>query len=138
MSGLSLPTVTLEDWKITLQNKILTFFYQIKHIWHIYKINFSFFQAVSWPFGFKNQITKCTLNLGIFWYLSWSYSEMFFAPMLAWESFPGPGNNVYKNILGNALLPLKLFHIKLVNTRLIFSQVTQKGPINSFCFLKNL
>ncbi len=52
--------------------------------------------------------------------------------MLAWESFPGPRNNAYKNILGNALLPPKLFHIKLVNTRLIFSQVTQEGPLNSF------
>ena len=61
---------------------------------------------------------------------------MFFALMLAWESFPGPRNNVYKNILGNALLPPKLFHKKLVNTRLIFSQVTQKGPLNSFCFLE--
>ncbi len=57
---------------------------------------------------------------------------MFFVPMLAWETFPGPCNNVYKNILGNALFPPKLFHIKLVNTRLIFSQVTQKGPINCF------
>ncbi len=81
-----------------------------------------------------HKLQKCTLNLGIFWYSSW----MFFAPMLAWETFPGPRNNVYKNILGNALLPLKLFHIKPVNTRLIFSQVTQKGPIYSFCFLKNL
>jgi hypothetical protein len=60
--------------------------------------------------------------------------KMFFAPMLAWESFPGLRNNVYKNILSNALLPPKLFHLKLVNTRLIFSQVTQKGPLNSFLF----
>ena len=79
-----------------------------------------------------HKLQKCTLNLGIFWYSSWSYSEMFFAPMWAWESFPGPCNNVYKNILGNALLPPKLFQIKLMNTRLIFSQVTQKGPINSY------
>ena len=41
---------------ITEQN--FDILYQIKHIWHIYKRNFSFFQAVSWPFGFKNQITK--------------------------------------------------------------------------------
>jgi hypothetical protein len=31
-----------------------------------------------------------------------------------------------------------MFPIKLVNIWLIFGQVTQKEPINSFCFLKNL
>ncbi len=52
VSGLSLPTGTLEDLKITSQNIILTFFYQIKQIWHISKINFRFWSHFM-NFGFK-------------------------------------------------------------------------------------
>ena len=40
--------------------------------------------------------------------------------MLAWNSNPGPCNNVYKNILGNALFPIEAYHEKLANTWLSF------------------